>query len=160
MQKLLSRCFFSLLFFCLMASHVFAQDPVKDQLNKNNPKAKDICVAVKKTIKDGLNTKDVVKTGIQLGHSACLIIKCAINAEGNLKEVVTGAIEAGTPTEVVARCATDAGADAKEVAQYISLAGVPGLCYIEPEKLDPLEIRVPGEQHGGGFVSPSSPATF
>ncbi|MBM4145854.1 MAG: hypothetical protein FJ240_06220 [Nitrospira sp.] len=112
---------------------------------------------MKKTIKEGLNTKDIVKTGIQLGYSACLVIKCAIMAEGNLKDIVYGAIEGGAPPEVVARCATDAGAEAKEVAQHISSAGLPGLCYVQPEKLETMEIRVPGGNPGGGYLSPSSP---
>jgi hypothetical protein len=136
---------------------VFAQEPVREKLTLNNPKEKDICTAVKKTIKEGLNTKDTVKTGIQLGYSACLVIKCAIMAEGNLKDIVYGAIEGGTPPEVVARCATDAGADAKDVAQYISSAGLPGLCYVQPEKLEAMEIWVPGGNPGGGYLSPYTP---
>ena len=143
--------------FLLCASMVFAQEPVREKLTLNNPKEKDICTAVKKTIKEGLNTKDTVKTGIQLGYSACLVIKCAIMAEGNLKDIVYGAIEGGTPPEVVARCATDAGAEAKDVAQYISSAGLPGLCYVQPEKLETMEIWVPGGNPGGGYLSPSSP---
>lgn len=143
--------------FLLFAAIVFAQTPVREKLTLNNPKEKDICTAVKKTIKEGLNTKDIVKTGIQLGYSACLVIKCAIMAEGNLKDIVYGAIEVGTPPEVVARCATDAGAEAKEVAQYISSAGLPGLCYVQPEKLETMEIWVPGGNPGGGSLSPYRP---
>jgi hypothetical protein len=143
--------------FLLFASMVFAQDPVREKLSLNNPKEKDICTTVKKTINEGLNTKDIVKTGIQLGYSACLVIKCAIMAEGNLKDIVYGAIEGGTPPEVVARCATDAGAEAKDVAQYISSAGSPGFCYVQPEKLEKMEIRAPGENPAGGFISPSIP---
>jgi hypothetical protein len=143
--------------FLLFASISFAQEPIREKLTLNNPKEKDICTAVKKTIKDGLNTKDTVKTGIQLGYSACLIIKCAIMAEGNLKDIVYGAIEGGTPPEVVARCATDAGAEPKDVAQCISSAGSPGLCYVQPEKLETMEIWVPGGNPGGGYLSPHIP---
>jgi hypothetical protein len=143
--------------FLLFTSMVFAQEAVREKLTLNNPKDKDICTAVKKTIKEGLNTKDTVKTGIQLGYGACLIIKCAIMAEGNLKDIVYGAIEGGTPPEVVARCATDAGAEAKEVAQCISSAGLAGLCYFQTETLETMEIQVPGVNPGGKYLSPSSP---
>jgi hypothetical protein len=141
----------------LFAGTIFAQEPVKDRLTINNTKDKDICTAVKKTMKEGFNAKDIVQTGIQLGYSACLIIKCAIMAEGNLKDIVYGAIEGGTPPEVVARCATDAGAEAKDVAQYISSAGSPGFCYVQPEKLENMEIKVPGNNPAGGYLSPHSP---
>ena len=74
-------------------------------------------------------------------------------AEGNLKDIVYGAIEGGTPPEVVARCATNAGAEPKDIAQYISSAGSPGLCYVQPEKLETMEIWLPGENPDRGYLS-------
>ena len=160
MHKRFIGCFFSLFSFFLLCNLVFAKEPVpvKDLLSLNHAKEKDICIAVKKTIKEGAKTKEVVKTGIQLGHNACLIVKCAIQAEGNLKEIIIGAIEAGATQDVVARCAIDAEADAREVAQYIREAGFAGLCYVEPQEIEPIDPNLPGDETTGrGFVSPSAP---
>jgi hypothetical protein len=158
MNKRLNKYIFTLVSIFLLSNVVFAEEPIKDIPSLNNAKEKDICNAVKKTIQEGINTKDVVKTGIKLGHSACLIVKCAINGGGNVKEIVTAAIEAGATSDVVSRCAIDAGAEAKEVARWIMLAGVPGLCYIEPQTMEPIET--PGGSSGGGYLSPSSPSSF
>ncbi|OGW38106.1 MAG: hypothetical protein A2Y97_08480 [Nitrospirae bacterium RBG_13_39_12] len=128
---------------------------VKDIFSKKNMAGKDICSAVKKTIKDGMNTREVVRTGIELGHSACLVVKCAIAGGGNLKEIITGAIEAGAPSNVVSRCSMDAGADPKAVSTIIVQAGLLG-CYFEPEGLEPIEVELPGGDQGGGFISPYS----
>jgi hypothetical protein len=133
--------------------------PVKNMLSVDKAKEAEICNAIQKTIKDGFKTKEVVKTGIQLGHRACLVIRCAIEGGGDLKEVVTGAIEAGATPAVVARCSVDAGADPKEVGGFIMLAGFPDVCYFEPQILGEEEMNAPpyGENTEGGFLSPSTP---
>ena len=147
----------SLLFIAYLA-HAEAP-PVKNMLSVNKAKEAEICNAIQKTIKDGFKTKEVVKTGIQLGHRACLVIRCAIEGGGDLKEVVTGAIEAGATPAVVARCSVDAGADPKEVGGFIMLAGFPDVCYFEPQILGQEELDAPpyGENTEGGFLSPSTP---
>jgi len=150
---------FVLLALLFLSNIVFAQEAVKNKLSLNNDREKDVCNAVKKAIQEGFNTKDIVKTGIELGHNVWLIVKCAISWGGELKDVVTVAIEAGATSDVVSRCAIDAGAEAKEVAKYISIAGLPGLCYLEPQKIDPMEIGLPGGNPGGGYLSPSSPSS-
>ncbi len=149
---------FIILSLLLTAHLAYSEEPIKNILSFNKTKEQEICIAVKKAIQDGLNTKEVVKTGIQLGHSACLVVKCAIEGGGNLKEIITGAIEAGATPDVVSRCAVDAGADPKEIAGYIMLAGLPDVCYFEPQRLEETEIRNPqGEDSAGGFLSPSTP---
>ena len=130
----------------------------QDRLSFNSSKEREICNSIQGAIKDGLNTKQVVVTGIKLGHSACLVVRCAIEGGGDLKEVITGAIEAGATSDVVSRCAVDAGADPQEVGGYILLAGLPDSCYLEPQRLEERELENPqGEETGGGFLSPSSP---
>ena len=157
MNKLVIRCVFVFLFFSLLSGMAIAKEPAKNTAAlQNNAGEKEICSAVKKSIQEGMNAKDVVQTGIKLGHNACLIVKCAIEAGGNLKDIITGAIEAGAPSHVVSRCAIDAGVEADEVAAYIMLASAPGFCYYEPEVLAPEEIELPGGDPGGGFLSPSS----
>ena len=128
-----------------------------------NSTGKDICNAVQKTIQEGANAKEIVQTGIKLGHNACLVVKCAIYGGGDLKEIITGAIEAGAPADVISRCALDAGADAGQVARDILLAGMPGKCYFYPPQeipltpeLTPIDIGLPGDTRGGGFISPHS----
>jgi hypothetical protein len=147
----------SLLFIAYLA-HAEAP-PVKNMLSGNKAKEAEICNAIQKTIKDGFKTKEVVKTGIQLGHRACLVIRCAIEGGGDLKEVITGAIEAGAAPAVVARCSVDAGADPKEVGGFIMLAGFPDVCYFEPQILGEEELNAPpyGDNTEGGFLSPSTP---
>src|SRR4030042_314446 len=97
MDKRLNKYIFILLLIFLLSNVVFAAEPIKDIPSLNNAKEKDICNAVKKTIQEGINTKDVVKTGIKLGHSACLIVKCAISGGGNVKEIVVVDISARHP---------------------------------------------------------------
>jgi hypothetical protein len=159
------RFLFLFVVFFLLSGIVFAEDTVRNKLTVTNGKEKDICTAVKKTVREELNTKkeeqntkDVVKTGIQLGYSACLIVKCAIAADGKLKDIITGAIEAGASPDVISRCAIDAGAEARDVSRYILEAGFPDLCFLEPENLEPVRIDLPGDETTGrGFVSPSAP---
>jgi len=142
----------------LSAQIAYAEDPIKTAISTNKTNGNGICSAIKKTIQDGMDAKDVVQTGIKLGHSACLVVKCAIEGGGDLKAVITGAIEAGATADVVSRCAIDAGADPQDVAGFILVAGLPDVCYFEPQRLGPKEIEVPYEQgSAGGFLSPSTP---
>lgn len=122
-----------------------------------NLKEDEFCRAVMKSIQDGLDTKVIVQTGIKLGHKVCIVVKCAIEGGGKIEDVVTGAIEAGAPSDVVSKCAIDAGADPTQVAQYVSLAGMPGFCYLEPQEFEDIDIEVPETEPGGGFISPSTP---
>ena len=156
----MNKFFFIVLSLLLSAHIAYAEvPPIKNMLSMNKAKEAEICNAIQKTIKDGFKTKDVVKTGIKLGHSVCLVIKCAIEGGGDLKEIVTGAIEAGATPNVVARCSVDAGADPKEVGGFIMLAGFPDVCYFEPQLLEETELDAPpyGENTEGGFLSPSTP---
>ena len=157
---MMNRFFFIVLSLIFSACIAYAEaPPIKNVLSINKGKEAEICHAIQKTIKDGFKTKDVVKTGIKLGHRACLVIKCAIEGGGNVKEVVTGAIEAGATPNVVARCAVDAGADPKEVGGFMMIAGLPDGCYFEPQRLEEEEVEVTpwGENTEGGFLSPSTP---
>jgi hypothetical protein len=160
MNKRVMAYIFVFLSFSLLSNVVLAKEPVMNTALQNNAGENEICSAVKKSIREGMNAKDVVQTGIKLGHNACLIVKCAIEGGGNLRDIVTGAIEAGAPSHVVSRCAIDAGVEADELTAYIMSAAAPGFCYFEPEVLAPIEIELPGGDPGGGFLSPSSPSSF
>lgn len=153
--------FFFIVVCLFLSAHIAYAEapPIKNMLSMNQAKETEICNAIQKTIKDGFKTKDVVKTGITLGHRACIVVKCAIEGGGDLKEIVTGAIEAGATPAVVARCAVDAGANPKEVGGFIMLAGLPDVCYFEPQILGEEELDTPpyGENTEGGFLSPSTP---
>ena len=130
----------------------------KDVPSLKNLKEDQFCEAVKKSIQDGLDTKVVVQTGIKLGHKVCIVVKCAIEGGGLVEDVIIGAIEAGAPSDVVSKCAIDAGADPTKVAQFVSLAGIPGFCYLEPQEVEKIDIDIPGtDEPGGGFISPSVP---
>jgi hypothetical protein len=140
--------------FPLICAPVFAQETLKDILSKKYTEEKDICNVVKKVIKEGLNTKDVTKTSIEMGYDACLVIKCAIEAEGNLQDIISGALEAGVTPDVCSRCAMDAGADPLEIAKALEQ----GLGYSPPLEagLKTIEIGLPGGEVAGGVISPSS----
>jgi hypothetical protein len=126
-------------------SSVFAEDTVKNMVAKNYKETKDISLVVKKLIKEGVETKEVVMASIQLGHDACLVIRSAIEAEGNLEQIIAGALAGGATADVCSRCMVEAGIDPARVA----LAFETG-----PSQID---IGLPGHTRGGGFVSPHSP---
>lgn len=165
MNKRVIGYIFVFLSFSLLSNVVLAKEPAKNITTlQNNKGEKEICSAVKKSIQEGINAKDVVQTGIKLGHNACLIVKCAIEGGGNLKDIVIGAIGAGATSDVVSRCIIDAGVEVDKIAAFVMLASTPGFCY-EPEGLGyapfgagltPVEIGLPGGDPGGGFLSPSS----
>jgi hypothetical protein len=119
--------------FLLVSMPVFASQAVKDKLYGNNGQ-RNICGAVKTTIEQGMNNRDVVRTAIELGNSPCLVVKCAIYGGGDLKQIISGAMEAGATSDVVSRCAIDAGANSREVSASLLQAGI-SLCYFEPEGL-------------------------
>ena len=144
-----------LLIFPLIKSSAFAEGTLKDMLTKKYNEEKDICKVVKQIIMAGMNTKEVTKTSIEMGHDACLVVRCAIEANGSLEQVITGALEAGTTSDVCSRCAIDAGADPVAVAKILET----GLGYSPlAAGLPAIEIGLPGGNIGGGTLSPSSPA--
>jgi hypothetical protein len=130
----------------LINGPVFAEETLKDKLIRQYKEEKDICPVVKKNIREGLNTKEITKSCIQLGHDACLVVRCAIEADGNLEQIITGAIEAGTTTDVCARCAMIAGADPKAIASILQT----GLGYspLPGGGLTPIDSNLPGDNAG------------
>ncbi|MEW6586436.1 MAG: hypothetical protein AB1442_12600 [Nitrospirota bacterium] len=131
-----------------------AEETLKDTIARKYAQTKDICPVVKQTINDGINTKEICKSSIELGHDACVVIRCAIAAEGDLLQIITGAIEAGATPDVCSRCAIEAGADPKDVAKALET----GLGYSPPMAagLSPVEIGLPGGNTSGGIISVSS----
>jgi hypothetical protein len=138
----------------LVHGAVFAQETLKDKLTRQYKEEKDICPVVKKNIREGLSTKEITKSCIQLGHDACLVVRCAVEADGKLEQIITGAIEAGTTSDVCARCAMNAGADPKAIAAILA----PGLGYspLEGGGLTPIETSLPGGNKNDGVMSSSS----
>lgn len=143
--------------FPLIHYSVFAEETIKDTLTKKYNQEKDICKVVKQTLTAGMNTKEVTKASIQLGHDACLVVRCAIEANGSLEQIITGALEAGTSSDVCSRCAIEAGADPAAVAKALEK----GLGYSPPlaAGLPRIEIGLPGGNRGSGTISPASPAS-
>ena len=142
--------------FLLSINTAFADD-IKNVITNNYRQSKDSCIVVKRLIKEEINTKEIVKTGVQLGHSACLIVKCAISGGGKLEEIIDGALEAGATTDVIAKCAVDAGANPQEVANLLTDLGQVAFCIAPEELLETIPISLPGsENQGGGVISPSS----
>jgi hypothetical protein len=144
---------------------VTVKETVKDALTRNNPGAANICGAVKKTMDEGLKVRDIVKTGIEFGHSACLVISCAVTGGGPLEDVMAGALDAGATSDVVSRCAIDSGVDVNEVADALLRVGPPQLCYFGPDEglgYSAAEIAMvpmssaPVSAINSGFISPSS----
>jgi len=136
----------------LAGNTVFADDTLKDTLSKKYKKAKDICSVVKEVLLEGMNTKEVTKTSIDLGHDACLVIRCAVEANGSLQQIIDGAIEAGATSDVCSKCAIDAGADPRAVAQALET----GLGYTPAATgLVPINVNVPGGEPAGGVLSSS-----
>jgi hypothetical protein len=139
----------------LMNSPAFAEETLKQVISDKYEKEKDICKVVKQTIKEGMNTKEITKTCIMMGHDACLVVRCAIDADASLEQIINGALEAGTTPDVCSKCAIDAGADPVAVAKILETGlGYPPVAI----GLSPIEIGLPGGNKGGGSLSPSSPA--
>ncbi len=142
-------------FIVSLAAFAFAEETVKDVVDKKYKEIKDIRIVIKNLLSDGMNTKEVTKASIQLGHDACLVVKCAIEANGSLEQIITGALEAGASSDVCSRCALEAGADPAAVAEALET----GLGYSTPlgAGLTPIEVRLPGGEPGR---EPLSPAGF
>lgn len=155
-RAILKFAIFSILIssFLMINTVVFAEDSLKDVLTSKLKEEKDVCVIVKQSIAEGLDTKEVTKIFIDLGHDACLVIRCAVEGNGDLAQIINGALEAGATSDVCSRCAIDAGADPVEVARVLET----GLGYSPPlaAGLTPIEIGLPGGNPGGGVISPSS----
>ncbi|MCG2721593.1 MAG: hypothetical protein L6290_06220 [Thermodesulfovibrionales bacterium] len=135
-------------------SAVLAQETVRDTVAKEYKETRDICPAVKQVLKNGLDTKETVKSSIELGHDACLVVRCAIEGGGNIEQVIVGALAAGATSDVCSRCAIEAGASPAEVAKALET----GLGY-SPQLaagLSIIEIGLPGNARGGGVMSPSA----
>jgi hypothetical protein len=131
----------------------FSEETVKDGVDKKYKETRDICTVVKKLLSDGMNTKEITKASIQLGHDACLVVRCAIEAKGSLDQIITGALEAGATSDVCSRCALEAGADPAAVAKVLET----GLGYSSPlgAGLTPIEVKLPGGERGGRTLSSS-----
>jgi hypothetical protein len=84
----------------------------------------------------------VVRTAIELGHSACLVVQCALDGGGEPERVMAGAIEAGTATDVASRCAVDGGLDPSVVAGILTRLDLGlSLCYFEPKGAEHKNVR-------------------
>jgi hypothetical protein len=144
---------FTVMFLLVFNGPVMAEETVKDVITGQYSVEKDICTVVKNTIRNGMDTKEVTKTAIQMGHDACLVVRCAIEADGSLEDIINGAMEAGTTKDVCAKCAVIAGADPAVVAGLLETA----LGYSPPlaAGIAPIELGLPGGNKGGGFMSPS-----
>jgi hypothetical protein len=131
----------------------FADETIKDGVDKKYKETKDICAVVKQFLSDGMNTKEITKASIQLGHDACLVVRCAIEANGSLDQIITGALEAGATSDVCSRCALEAGADPVAVAKALET----GLGYSTPlgAGLTPIDVKLPGGEPGGRTLSSS-----
>jgi hypothetical protein len=133
----------------------FAEETVKDAVDKKYKETKDISTVVKTLISNGMNVKEVTKASIQLGHDACLVVKCAVEAKGSLDQIIAGALEAGATSDVCSRCALEAGADPVALAKALET----GLGYSTPlggaGGLTPIEVKMPGGEPGGGTLSSS-----
>ncbi|MFZ5907429.1 MAG: hypothetical protein ACOYVJ_08500 [Nitrospirota bacterium] len=144
--------------FCIIGyPSVYAADgeqTVKDAIVKEFKDTKDICPVVKQVLKSGMDTREIVKSSIELGHDACLVVQCAIAGGGNIEQVISGALAAGATSDVCSRCAIEAGANPAEVAKALET----GLGYSPPlaAGLPTIEIGLPGNARSGGVMSPST----
>ena len=145
---------FAFLFISLLAQGlVFAEQSLKDILNKEYRQGKDISLVAKNAIQSGMNAKEVTKACIELSHDACVVVSSAIEAKGNLEQIITGAVEAGATADVCSRCAMNAGADSKEIARILE-TGV-GYSVAGGGGLTPIDISLPGGNRSGGVLSSS-----
>lgn len=142
-----------LFIFCFSLS-AFADETIKSNVQKKYKETKDICTTIKSLLAEGMNTKEVTKACIELGHDACLVVRCAIEANGTLEQIIIGALEAGVTSDVCSRCAIEAGVDPEVLAKAFET----GLGYTPPlgAGLTPIEIGIPGSSPAGGYISPSS----
>jgi hypothetical protein len=128
--------------------------PLKDVMSQRYEKEKDIGPVVVSCIKEGMNTREVVKTAIDMGHSACYVVKSSLGGGGGLEETIFGAIDAGATTDVCSRCAIEGGAYPQDVAKVLEQQG---LAYTTAgTSLTPISVAPPGGNSGGKNLSPST----
>jgi len=132
-----------------------ADENAKKLIASSYRQSPDVCNTVAQLVQQENDTREIVKIGIQLGHSTCIVVKCALHAGGKLEDVITGALEAGARTDVLSRCAIEAGADPQDVAGAIFAANQLLAC-AESEDLSEAIDTIPSEHddQGGGPVSP------
>ena len=129
----------------------YAEETVKNNVIKSYQETRDICFSVKNLLGNRVDTKEVTKASIELGHDACLVVRCAIEANGDIEKIIKGALEAGATSDVCSRCAIEAGVDPADVAGVLDKV----LGYPIASALTPTDIHVPVGEPGGGFISPS-----
>ena len=133
-----------------------AEMDIQRETAKQYQKVVNICKNIKKTIQESGDHRTVVRTAIELGHSACMVVKCAIDGGGKPDEVVAGAIEAGARPDVVTRCATDAGLGEELLAGILASADSSiSVCYFGPERrkvqvADIISDPFPPDRGGAG----------
>lgn len=76
----------------------------KEALNAKLKGKNDIAYAVTAAIKEGYNTRAVVRAAIDMKHAPCLVISTAAKTGANLDIVVLGAIEAGVDADAISKC--------------------------------------------------------
>lgn len=159
MRKILRYCLILLVVsMILSAAHsevTGADENAKKLIASSYRQSSDVCNTVAELVQQENDNREIVKIGIQLGHSTCIVVKCALHAGGKLEDVITGALEAGARTDVLSRCAIEAGADPQDVAGAIFAANQLLAC-AEPEDLSETVENLPSEHddQGGGPVSP------
>ncbi len=153
MKKVKGMAILTVLFILFGSLSALADDTIKSNVQKKYKETKDICNTVKSLLSEGMNTKEVTKACIELGHDACLVVRCAIEANGTLEQIITGALEAGVTSDVCSRCAIEAGVDPEALAKAFET----GLGYTPPlgAGLSPIEISLPGSTPAGGYISSS-----
>ncbi|MEC4676404.1 MAG: hypothetical protein VST72_05715 [Nitrospirota bacterium] len=156
MNKYLAVFFFILLSIILSANPAITKENVKDVLTPNNTGRAEICNAVKKSIRNGLDTKKIVSTNIRAGRDACYVIGCAIDGGGDLRLIITGAMETGLTSDVVARCTLNAGAEPAVITGIYEGLGLDFGHLDEEEDLMQAEIDPPAGSDGGRYFSPAS----
>lgn len=104
-----------------------------------------LCDSVKHAMGEGIKTKEVVKTAVEMGHNPCFVVKCAVVSGGSLEEIIDGASEAGVTPDVVSRCCMDAGAEGGDVATDLARVCY-GLGYSDPPQTQTLTMPdIPAE---------------
>ena len=137
----------------LLCGVIFSGNPlsatmVSDTMAKKYAESKDICPVVKSCIKEGMNTQEIVKTGILMGHRPCYVIKCAADGGGTLDQIIYGALEAATTADVVSRCCMEAGFRAQDIAKILQQAD-------DPAPVQSGTILPGGGRNDGVLLSPS-----
>lgn len=120
----------------------------------------DFCSATMRLIKEGKDTRHIVKTGIEVDTGVCNVVKCAYEGGGTLADIVIGAIDSGASPDSVASCLINAGAEPGLVAlalQDSEIIRASEAAMITGHPFEPAIIAGPpgGEGVPGIAVSPS-----